>query len=133
MPAKSDAGVALIRIVNRTTNQHKCKTVYRIHADRALEVIGSRAKQLLEKQGITVTSTAGHDSNANGRAERAVLWFQETSRTLSSSRIRSEIFQKQLLQLWTFAVQHVGEVHRREVFGEPSCKHEFGQSVLARI
>ena len=55
------------------------------------------------------------------------------SRTLLSSRIRSEIFQKQLLQLWTFAVQHVGEVHRREVFGEPACKYEFGQSVLARI
>ena len=55
------------------------------------------------------------------------------SRTLLSSRIRSEIFQKQLLQPWTFAVQHVGEVHRREVFGEPACEYEFGQSVLARI
>ena len=55
------------------------------------------------------------------------------SRTSLSSRIRSEILQKQLLQLWTFAVQHVGEVHRREVFGEPPCKYEFGQSILARI
>ena len=88
---------------------------------------------MLDNQGLTVASTVGHDSNANGRAERAVLWFQEKSRTLLSSRIRSEIFQKQLLQLWTFAVQHVGEVHRREVFGEPACKYEFGQSVLARI
>ena len=77
LPAKSDAGMALIRMVNRITNQHKCKAVCRIHADRVLEFIGSRAKQLLENQGITVTSTAGHDSNANGRAERAVLFFQE--------------------------------------------------------
>ena len=61
------------------------------------------------------------------------LFFQEKSRTSLSSRIRSEIFQRQLLQLWTFAVQHVGEVHRREVFGEPACKYEFGQSVLARV
>ena len=37
LPAKSDAGVALIRMVNRITNQHKCKSVFRIHADRALD------------------------------------------------------------------------------------------------
>ena len=104
-----------------------------MHADRAFKLTGSRSKQMLENQGITVTSTAGHDSNANGRAERAVLWFQEKGRTLLCSRIRSELFQKQLLSLWTFAVQHVGEVHRREVFGEPPCKYEFGQCVLARI
>ena len=27
----------------------------------------------------------------------------------------------------------MGEVHRRDVFGEPPCKYEFGQCVLARI
>ena len=79
-----------------------------------------------------MTSTAGYDSNANGRAERAVLWFQERGERFCS-RIRSEVFQKQLLSLWTFAVQHVGEVHRRDVFGEPPCKYEFGQCVLGRI
>ena len=77
IPAKSDAPYALVKMVNRITSQHKCKAVYRIHVDRALEAIGNRAKQLLENQGITVTSTAGHDFNANGRAERAVLFFQE--------------------------------------------------------
>ena len=117
IPAKSDAPYALVKMVNRITNQHKCKAVYRIHVDRALELTGSRAKQMLEYHGVTVTSTAGHDSNANGRAERAVLWFQEKARTLLSSRIRSEVFQKQLLSFWTFAVQHVGEVHRKDVFG----------------
>ena len=60
---------------------------------------------MVENHGITVTSTAGHDSNANGRAERPVLWFREKSRTFLYSRIRSNIFQEHLLQLWTFAVQ----------------------------
>jgi len=77
LPAKSDAGMAVIRMVDRIENHHKCKAVYRIHGDRAQELTGDGARQLLENQGIAVTSTAGYDSNANGRAERAVLYFQE--------------------------------------------------------
>ena len=30
-------------------------------------------------------------------------------------------------------MQHAGEVHRQEVFGEPRCKYEFGQIVLSRV
>ena len=88
---------------------------------------------MLEYHGITVTSTAGYDKKANGRAERAVLWIQQKARTLLSSNIRSEKFQNKLKSLWTFAVQHAGEVHRREVFNEPRCKYEFGQVVLCRV
>ena len=33
LPAKSDAPQALRRMVNRIENMHKCKAVYRIHAD----------------------------------------------------------------------------------------------------
>ena len=73
MAEKSDAGSALMRIINRIENQHKCKAVYRVHADRAQELTGDRTRKLLEDHGITVTSTAGYDNNANGRAERAVL------------------------------------------------------------
>ena len=32
---KSDASTAIMRMVNRIGNQHKCKAIYRIHADRA--------------------------------------------------------------------------------------------------
>ena len=35
MAEKSDAPVARMRIINRIENQHKCKAVYRVHADRA--------------------------------------------------------------------------------------------------
>ena len=87
----------------------------------------------MDNQGIAVASTAGYDSTANGRAERAVLYFLEIARTLLSSNIRSEKFQDKFAQLWTFAVQHAGEIHRREVLGEPRCKYEFGQVVLSRV
>ena len=113
-------------MINRIENQHKCKAVYRVHADRAEELTGDSHRRWLENCGVTVTSTAGYDSNANGRAERAVQYFQTKARTMLSSNIRSEKFQEKLQGLWTFAVQHAGEVHRREMFGEPRCKYEFG-------
>ena len=59
--------------------------------------------------------------------------FLQKARTLLSSNIRSEKFQNKLSHLWTFAVQHAGEIHRREVFGEPRCKYEFGQVLLSRV
>ena len=93
---KSDSSAGLMRILNRIENQHKCKAVYRVHADRAQELTGDRHRTFLENQGITVTSTAGHDSNANGRAERAVQFFLQKARTLLSSNIRSEKFQEKL-------------------------------------
>ena len=63
-------------MVNRIQNLFKRKAVYRVHADRAQELTGDRARQAFERIGVTVTSTAGYESNANGRAERAVLFLQ---------------------------------------------------------
>ena len=112
---------------------HKRKAVYRVHADRAKELTGDRAKKFLEDNGVMVTSTAGYDSNANGRAERAVQFFQTKSRIMLCSNIRCEKFQEKLRGLWTFATVHAGEVHRRELLGLPRCKFEFGQLILSRI
>ena len=119
MAEKSDAPVALQKMINRIENMHKCEAVYRVHADRAQELTGPRHRMSLEAKGIMVTSTAGYDSNANGRAERAVRFFQEKARTLLATNIRSEKFQEKLKTLWPFAVQHAGEVHRREILGLP--------------
>merc|ERR1711867_366475 len=130
---RSEAPSAVLRIVNRIENMHKCKAVYRVHTDRALELVAPRPKNFLENNGVMVTSTAGHDSNANGRAERAIRFFQEKARTLLATNIRSEKFQEKLKILWPFAVQHAGEVHIREVLGLPRCKFEFGQSILSRV
>ena len=94
LSAKSEAAVATIRMVNILENRHKCKAVYRVHADRATEMTGDRQKQYLENCGITVTSTAGYDSNSNGRAERAVQFFCTKARTMLSSNIRSENFSR---------------------------------------
>ena len=50
-----------------------------------------------------------------------------------ASNIRSEKFQEKLKALWPFAVLHAGEVHRREMLGEPRCQFEFGQTILSRV
>ena len=94
LAAKSEAARAGVRMINRIQNQFKRKAVYRVHADRAQELTGERARQAFEDIGVIVTSTAGHESNANGRAERAVLFFLQKVRTLLSTNIRSENFQK---------------------------------------
>ena len=65
----ADIAPALNKMVTRLGNLHKCKAIYRVHADRAKELTGDRHKQWLENCGVMVTSTAGYDSNANGRAE----------------------------------------------------------------
>ena len=60
---------AILRIINRINNLHKCKAVYRLHADRARELTGEKARNVFEQIGVTVTATANYDSNANGRVE----------------------------------------------------------------
>ena len=105
MAAKSQAASSIIRMINRIENRHKCKAVYRVHADRAPEITDDRPRQFLEDHGVTVTSTAGYDSNSNGRAERAVQFFCTKARTMLSSNIRSDKFQEKLKQLWPLVVQ----------------------------
>ena len=96
MADKGEAPTAVRRMIKNIENLHKCKAVYRVHADRAKELTGDRHKKFLEDNGVMVTSTAGYDSNANGRAERAVQFFQTKARTMLSSNIRSEKFQEKL-------------------------------------
>ena len=85
IPSKEtkDTSAAILRIINRIENLHKCKAVYRLHADRARELTSEKARDIFEKTGITVTSTANYDPNATGRAEKAVLFFQEKARTVA--------------------------------------------------
>ena len=92
LSAKSEAAGAVMRM--GIENRHKCKAVYRVHADRAPELTDDRPRQFLENCGVTVTSTAGYDSNSSGRAERAVQFFCTKARTMLSSNIRSENFRR---------------------------------------
>ena len=100
-----------------------------MHADRAGELTGEKVRKVLEERGIMVTSTAGTDSNANGRAERACRWIKDRTRTLLVTNIRNETYQSHYKTRWTFAAQHAAEIHRREAFGLPVSKFEFGQRV----
>ena len=45
---KSEAPIALRAMINRIENMHKCKAVYRVHADRAQELTGVRHRKYLE-------------------------------------------------------------------------------------
>ena len=48
MSAKSEAVSSIMRMINRIENRHKCKAVYRVHADRAQEITGDRQRQFLK-------------------------------------------------------------------------------------
>ena len=122
---RSEAPQAIRTMIARIENMHKGKAVYRVHVDRAKELTTERFRRNLAEDGVILTTTAGYDSNANGRAERAVQFFTTKARTLLSSNIRSDKFQEKLKVLWPFAVTHAGEIHRREILGEPRCQFEF--------
>ena len=49
LSAKSEAAAATMRMVNRIENRHKCKAVYRVHADRASELTGGATETILGK------------------------------------------------------------------------------------
>ena len=66
--------------------------MYRVHGDRAQEVTGRQVQDKMTDIGIVVTSTAGYDHNANGRAERVARWIKEKTRTLLVNEIRDENF-----------------------------------------
>ena len=77
---------ALERIVNQTNLTFKAnvvsQVVYRWHGDKAPELTGPKAKEWGRSRGIVVTSTAGYEPNANGRAERAIGVLKERTRAM---------------------------------------------------
>ena len=118
----TDTLLALIRILARIESQHRCKTVFRVHADRAQEVTGDRIGAALAERGIRVSSTAGVEPNANGRAERGVRWLKEKARTYLSARINPKGPMVERRLLWPFAIQHAAEVQRRGCYGETALR-----------
>ena len=70
--------------------------MYRLHGDRAQELTGKQVQSKMADMGIVVTSTAGYDPNANGRAERAARWIKEKTRTLLVNEIRDENFRTKI-------------------------------------
>ena len=47
LPDRSEAPTALRAMINRIENLHKCKAVYRVHADRAKEFTSDRHRKYL--------------------------------------------------------------------------------------
>ena len=135
LPSKRVEGTepALLRMKARIDSMHRCKAVFRIHADRAQELSGERISAAMAKLGVLVTSTAGVDSNANGRAERGVRWVKELSRTLLMAFFGGTLPIDDRKMLWPFAVTHCVECHLREFLGEPECKFAFGNIVMVWV
>ena len=79
---------AILRIISKIEGKHKAKTVYRLHGDRAQELTGKLVQEKMAEIGIVVTSTAGCDPKANGRAKKAMRWLEEKTRTLLAREIK---------------------------------------------
>ena len=79
--SSSETIPAIKRMIVRIQRYHRCQCVYRLHSDRALELVGKQVIDAMADYGVEVTSTVGYDPNGNGRAERGVRWIKDKSRT----------------------------------------------------
>ena len=91
---------ALQDIVNEVHCRYKQKVIFRMHSGRAKELCGERVEDHFRPQGIRITSTAGYEPNANGRAEGAVGILKD----LASRMLQG--LGPQGRDLWPLAVQH---------------------------
>ena len=91
---------AMHDIINGINCRYKTKAVFRLHSDHAQEFSGDRAKDYFRPYGIKATSTAGYDSNSNGRAENAIGLLKVRARAMLH-RLGEEG-----RELWPLAIQH---------------------------
>ena len=107
--------------------------MFRLRGDNAQDLTGRQIQQEMAEMGIVVTSTAGSDPNANQRAQRAVRWLKDKVRTLLVNNVRYPNFNVSLKDIWAFAAQHATEVHQRDYYDDPECKHEFASVVFSAL
>ena len=93
----------------------KCRSVFRIHGDRATELTGPGVTAHFAEKNIKVTCTPGYESNNNGRAERGIGIVKAIARTMLQSMPQSDNG-----QLWGAAVMHAAYCSRAKAMGKPS-------------
>ena len=125
--SSSETIPAIKRMIARVQRYHRCQCVYRLHSDRALELVGKQVIDAMAEAGIEVTSTVGYDPDGNGRAERGVRWIKDKARTYLSGLNPPEN------RLWPFAVVHSSEVQLRNTLSKTNVgtQFEFGQQCLS--
>ena len=113
--------------MNDIQNRYKTKVIFRMHSDRASELCGERVKDHFRPQGIKVTSTAGYEPNANGRAENAI--------GIVKSRARAMLHElgPQGRELWPLAVQHVCWCTREGSSDRKVTVPAFGEKVTVKV
>ena len=123
----SEAIPALRSIINEINDLFKCKSVYRMHGDRASELTGEAVTNYFEERGVRVTETAGYEPNANGRAESAVGVIKTKARVmLMSLGSVGKV-------LWPAAVQHACWCTRRDTKCRSTLVPAFGETITAKI
>ena len=128
----SDEVLAAIQsIVSQIEAEFHGPVVHRIHGDRAPEITGPKVRKHFASRsegGTLVTSTAGKDSNNNGRAERGIGIITTKGRTCLM-RMRPA----DRKSLWGVSVLHVAKCQRDFALGRPPPPCQFGDRVTMRI
>ena len=98
--------------------------VQRVHVDQGREFMG-RFRKWVRSKGLLLTTTAGDDPRANGRAEVAVQTIK--------SLVRRTLFQAGADEsYWPVAVRYVSEVLRHQRIDRPPQFPPFFDKVQAR-
>ena len=98
--------------------------VQRVHVDQGREFMG-RFRKWVKSKGLLLTTTAGDDPRANGRAEVAVQTIK--------SLVRRTLFQAGADEsYWPMAVRYVSEVLRHQRIDRPPQFPPFFDKVQAR-
>ena len=118
---------ALQDIINEINCMYKTKVIWRLHADRASELSGERIRDHFRPQGIRVTSTAGYEPNANGRAEGAINILKARARAMLHG------LGPQGRELWPLAVQHAAWCSRSGSDESRLVVPAFGETVTVKI
>ena len=121
----------LQKIVTMVHNDFHAPVVCRIHGDKAPELTGPNVKEYFGKLpdgGVLVTSTAGFEPNANGRAEAGIGGIKTGARTNLMAVRKADRG-----PLWGCSVQHTSWSQRQRALGRPSAPCAFGDRVTVRI
>ena len=92
------------------------RVVFRVHSDRASELVGKDMKDLVQSYGARLTMTSGEEPMSNGIAERMIQTLKSRARRMmmTSSHLSQEF--------WPFAIQYVAEASKQNVTQNWSLK-----------
>ena len=103
------------------------RVVFRVHSDRASELVGKDMKDLVQSYGARLTMTSGEEPMSDGIAERMIQTLKSRARRMmmTSSHLSQEF--------WPFAIQYVAEASKQNVTRKIVIEAPYGNKVYSRI